>query len=61
MNKSKLNIGLALSKDYQKVTCELIEEEIEYDTPEELQAKIRQKFNLVNQEIELQFKKIANG
>ena len=57
--KSKLNVGLALSKDYQKVTCELIEEIIEYDSPEELKAKVRQKFKLMEDEINLQFSKLG--
>lgn len=58
---SKLNIGLALSKDYQKVTCELIEEVITYESKEELQAKIRQKFEIMKNEINLQFEKLQNG
>jgi len=57
--KSKLNIGLALSKDYQKVTCELIEEEIEYESDAELKAKVRQKFKIMKDEINLQFEKIS--
>ena len=57
--KSKLNIGLALSKDYQKVTCELIEEEIEYESDAELKAKVRQKFAIMKDEINLQFEKIS--
>jgi len=59
--ESKVNIGLAFSKDYQKVTCELIEEVIKYDSPEELKAKVRQKFKIMEDEINLQFEKIKNG
>ena len=61
MTTSKLNIGLALSKDYQKVTCELIEEVLEYDSPEQLKAKIRQKFLMMRGEVDLQFAKLQNG
>ena len=58
--ESKVNIGLALSRDYQKVTCELVEEVIEYNNEEELKAKIRQKFTMLKGEIDLEFTKINN-
>ena len=58
MKQVKMNIGLALSRDYQKVTCELIEEIIEYDSEEELKAKIRQKFNFIRGEVDLEFSKM---
>ena len=59
--KSKFNIGLKLSRNFQTVTCEFVEEEIEYDSPEEMNAKIRQKFEIAKKEINLQFEKIKNG
>lgn len=59
--ESKVNIGLALSKDYQKVTCEFIEEIFEYGDEEELRAKIRKKFNFIKEEVDLEFTKINNG
>ena len=55
---SKLNIGLAPSRNFDKVTLEMVEEPIEYDTDEELKAKIRQKFALLNAEVELEFSKM---
>ena len=57
--KSKFNIGLKLSKDYQYVTAEFVEEEIEYENQEEMLAKIRQKFAIMKSEIELQFEKLG--
>ena len=57
--KSKFNIGLKLSKDYQSVTAEFVEEEIEYENQEEMLAKIRQKFAIMKSEIELQFEKLG--
>ncbi len=56
--KSKFNIGLKLSKDYQTVTCEFVDEILEYDSPEEMKAKIRQKFTIMKEEIDLQFLKL---
>ena len=57
--KSKFNIGLKLSKDYQSVTAEFVEETIEYENQEEMLAKIRQKFAIMKSEIELQFEKLG--
>ena len=59
--KSKLNIELSLSRDYNKITLSFVEEEIEYESDEELKAKIRQKFEIAKKEINLQFEKIKNG
>ena len=59
--KSKFNIGLKLSRNFQTVTCEFVEEIIEYDTPEEMIAKMRQKFIIAKKEIELQFEKIGDN
>jgi len=56
--ESKLNIGLTLSRDFQNVKCEFVEEKIEYENNEELRAKIRNKFNLIKNEIDLQFERI---
>ncbi len=61
MGKSKFNIGLKLSKNYNTVTAEFVEEEIEYDSPGEMKAKIRQKFEIMKNEINLQFEKMKNG
>ena len=58
MEKSKFNIGVSPSRNFDKITLELIEEEIEYENDEELKAKIRQKFSLLNAEVELEFSKI---
>ena len=59
--KSKFNIGLKLSRNFQTVTCEFVEEELEFESNEEMKAKIRQKFEIAKKEIELQFEKIKNG
>lgn len=55
MKTTSLNIGLSLSRNYDKVTLEMVDEPISYDTPEELRAQIRQKFKLLKEEVEKQF------
>jgi len=54
----KLNIGLAISRNFNKVTLEFLDEPIEYDTDEELKAKIRQRFSILKEEVDLEFTKI---
>ena len=58
--KSKMNIEMSLSCDYNKISLSFVEEEIEYDSQEQLKAKIRQKFKIMKDEINLQFEKIKN-
>jgi len=58
--KSKFNIGLKLSKDFQSVNCEFVEETIEYENEEEMKAKIRRKFAIMKDEINLQFEKLGD-
>ncbi len=57
--KKKLNIGLKLSRNFQTVTCEFVEEEIEFESESEMLNKIRQKFAVAKYEIELQFDKMG--
>ena len=54
-----MNIGLALSRNFQKVTCDLVNEIIEHESEAELKAKVRQKFDMIKGEIELQFEKLG--
>ena len=58
MKTKKVNIGLAISENFNKVTLEFLDELIEYKTKEELKAKIRQEFNILKEEVDLQFTKI---
>jgi len=57
--KKKLNIGMKLSRNFQTVTCEFVEEVLEFESEEEMKAKIRQKFQIAQNEIELQFDKMG--
>ena len=55
---SKLNIGLAISRNFNKITLELKEEPIEYSNNEELKANVRQIFGILKAEIELEYAKM---
>ena len=59
INKSNFTIGLKLSRDFQTITAEFVNEEIEYENEEEMKARIRQKFAIMKDEINLQFEKIS--
>lgn len=47
---TKVNFGISLSQNFQKVTLEIAEEPIEYSSDEEFRAKIRQKYTLLREE-----------
>ena len=55
---SKLNIGLALSRNFDKVTLEMIDEPVEYENDDELKAQIKRRFNLLRSEVDEEFKKV---
>ena len=54
---TKINFGLALSQNFQKVTLEIVDEQIEYSCDEELKAKIRQKYTLLREEVQKELDK----
>lgn len=56
--KSEFNIGLKLSRNFQTVTCEFVNEILEYESEAEMLAKIRQKFETAKKEIEMQFERL---
>lgn len=58
MTAGKFNIGLALSRNFDKVTLEMIDEPIDWDSEPELKAQIRKRFKILQDEIELQFSQI---
>ena len=55
---TKMNIGLSISRNYDKVTLEMIDEPIVFDNEEELKAKIRRILGVLREEIDLEFTKI---
>ena len=56
---TKVNIGLALSKNYDKVTLDIVEDTIEHETDSQLSEEIRKRFALVRREVNHQFENLA--
>jgi hypothetical protein len=56
--KSKMNIGLAISRNFSKVTLEILDEDVEYQTPDELRSKVQKIFDVLRDEVEVEFEKI---
>ena len=54
---TKINIGIALSRNYDKISLDLIEEIVEHNNEEELREKIRTKLKMLREEIERDFGK----
>jgi len=55
MKTTKINIGIALSRNYDKISLELLDEPINHETNEELVKAIREKFKMLRAEIEKEF------
>ena len=58
MSTTKVNIGLALSRNFDKVTLDILDEPISHDSEEELIKGIRKIFGLLRSEVEEEFKHI---
>lgn len=56
MKTTKINIGVALSRNYDKISLEMLEEAISYETEEEFVKEVRKKFKLLRAEVEQEFK-----
>jgi len=54
----KVDIGLALSRNFDKVSLSISDEEIEFESDEEMKAKIRRLFTILREEVNLEFTKI---
>lgn len=59
--ETKMNIGLKLSRNFQTVTCEVVDHKIEHENDEELKAKIRRTFKMVEAEIEEEFTRLQSN
>jgi hypothetical protein len=55
MSTTKINIGLALSRNYDKVSLEMVDEPITHETEEQLVEAIRKRFALIRAEIAREF------
>ena len=58
MSTTKINIGLALSRNYDKVSLEMLDEPVSYESEGELIKGIRRRFDLLRAEVEAEFKNI---
>lgn len=58
MTTTKINIGLALSRNYDKVNLEMLDEPVFHENEEELIKGIRKRFDLLRAEVEKEFKNI---
>lgn len=58
MVTSKINIGIAISRNFDVVKIEFLDEPISYDSDKELRAGIRRRFNILREEIDIEFRNI---
>ena len=58
MSTTKINIGLALSRNFDKVTLEMLDEPVSHETEDELIAGIKKRFDLLRKLVEEEFKEI---
>ena len=54
----KMNLSIAISRNYDKVALEFLDEPIEYTDEEELKQGIRKRLAILRAEIEKEFKEI---
>ena len=52
---TKMNIGLAISRNFNKVTLEMLDEPITHNNEEEFMKEIRKRFDLLKAEVEKEF------
>lgn len=53
--QTKVNISIALSRNFDKITLELLDEPIEHNCDEEFQQQIQLRYDLIKGLIEKQF------
>jgi hypothetical protein len=58
MTTTKVNLEIALSRNFDKVTLGFIDEPISHENEDELIKGIRTRFKLLREEIELEFHNI---
>ena len=54
----KMNLSIAISRNYDKVALEFLDEPIEHDNEEELKQGIRKRLALLKSEVEKEFGEI---
>lgn len=58
MTTTKINIGLALSRNFDKVTLEMLDEPVSHDTEQELIDGVKKRFKFLREQIDEEFTKI---
>ena len=58
MTTTKINIGLALSRNFDKVTLEMLDEPISHKSEEEFVEGVRKRFDLLRAEVVKEFENI---
>ncbi len=58
MKIKKVNIGLSLSRNFDKVTLDMIDEPIEYEEEQEFIDGIKKRFKLIRKLVEEEYKEI---
>ena len=58
MTTTKINIGIALSRNFDKVILEMLDEPVSHESEDELIQGIRKRFDLLRKEVEIEFSKI---
>ena len=58
MTTTKINIGLALSRNYDKVSLEMLDEPVSHETDQEFIDGVKKRFKLLRTQVEEEFKEI---
>lgn len=58
MKTTKVNIGLSLSRNFDKVTLDMVDEPIQHETEQEFIEGVKGKFKLLRGLVEDEFKEI---
>jgi hypothetical protein len=58
MKTTKVNIGLAISRNYDKVNLEMVDEPIQHETEAEFIEGVRKRFKLLREEIGREFSEV---
>lgn len=56
--KRKINVGLSISKNFNKVTLDILDEPIEYENELEFEEKVKQIFNTLRGQVAVELLKI---
>ena len=58
MTTTKINIGLALSRNFDKVTLDMVDEPVAHETEQEFIDGVKKRFKLLRGLVEEEFKEI---